>query len=119
DSDEIIAKGVELYASEKYSEAIKEYDKILKPDTDYLKAQYEKILALSALDKKAELEELFQKLYASGSMTQYPDLLVLYGSHMSDKEEFAQAEKLFLEAEKLLPYSSIVSYNIAIVYIRM
>jgi len=119
DSDEIISKGVELYQSEKYSEAIKEYDKILKPDSDYLKAQYEKILALSALEKEEELQQLFEKLYSNGSMKEYPDLFVLYGSFLSDKQQFAQAEKILLEAEKQLPYSSIVSYNTAVVYIRM
>ena len=55
-NDLIIKKGVSLYEAEKYADAIKEYEKISRVDPKFLNAQYEKAMALSALDKKEELK---------------------------------------------------------------
>ena len=114
----IFAKGVELHDSEKYAEAIKEYDKIAKIDPQYLRAQYEKAMSLSALEKKEELKALFEDLYQNNQMASYPTLYVLYGSFLSDEKEYEKSEKIFLEGEKLLPNSSNLLYNMAILYAR-
>ncbi|WP_395050635.1 hypothetical protein [Flavobacterium sp.] len=117
-NDLIIKKGVSLYEAEKYADAIKEYDKINRVDPKFLNAQYEKAMALSALDKKEELKSFFEDLYNKNLMPEFPTLYTLYGSFLSDQKEYDQSEKIFKEGEKYLPNSSNFLYNFAILYIR-
>lgn len=118
DNDLILKKGVALYEDKKYDDAIKEYEKISKVDPKYLEAQYEKAMALAALDKKEELKAFFEDLYAKNLMPKSPTLYTLYGSFLSDQKEYDQSEKIFKEGEKYLPNSSNFLYNFAILYIR-
>ncbi|SHG65203.1 Antitoxin component YwqK of the YwqJK toxin-antitoxin module [Flavobacterium fluvii] len=117
-NDLILKKGISLYEEKKYAEAIKEYEKISKVDPKYLDAQYEKAMALSALEKKEELKAFFEDLYAKKLMPEFPTLYTLYGNFLSDQKEYDQAEKTFKEGEKYLPNSSNFLYNLAILYIR-
>lgn len=114
----IIQKGISLYEAKKYSDAIKEYEKISKVDPKFLNAQYEKAMALSALDKKEELKAFFEDLYTKNLMPEFPTLFTLYGSFLSDQKEYDLSEKIFKEGEKYLPNSSNFLYNFAILYIR-
>ncbi len=117
-NDLILKKGISLYESEKYADAIKEYEKISKVDPKFLNAQYEKAMALSALDKKEELKAFFEDLYNKNLMPDFPTLYTLYGSFLSDKKEYDLSEKIFKEGEKYLPNSSNFLYNFAILYLR-
>lgn len=117
-NDSIIKKGISLYDSKKFNEAIVEYDKISTTDPKYLQAQYEKALSLSALEKKEELRTFLDNLYINKQMSKYPELYTLYGIFLSDQKEYEQSEKIFIEGEKHLPNSSNLLYNFAILYIR-
>jgi len=117
-NDLILKNGVSLYEAEKYADAIKEYEKISKVDPKFLNAQYEKAMALSALDKKEELKAFFEDLYNKNLMPEFPTLYTLYGSFLSDQKLYEQSEKIFKEGEKYLPNSSNFLYNFAILYIR-
>jgi antitoxin component YwqK of YwqJK toxin-antitoxin module/Tfp pilus assembly protein PilF len=117
-NDLILKKGVSLYESGKYADAIKEYEKISKVDPKYLNAQYEKAMALSALEKKEELRAFFEDLHNKNLMPQFPTLYTLYGSFLSDQKEYDQSEKVFKEGEQYLPNSSNFLYNFAILYVR-
>jgi antitoxin component YwqK of YwqJK toxin-antitoxin module/Tfp pilus assembly protein PilF len=117
-NDSIIKKGISLYEAEKYAESIKEYDKICKTDPKFLNAQYEKAMALAALEKKEELKSFFEDLYNKNLMPEFPTLYTLYGSFLSDQKEYQQSEKIFKEGEKYLPNSSYFLYNFAILHIR-
>ena len=118
DNESILKKGVSLYDKEKYTEAIKEYEKIRKTDPKFLDAQYEKAMALSALEKKDELKAFFEDLYKKNLMPEFPSLFTLYGSFLSDQKDYEQSEKIFKEGEKYLPDSSNFLYNFAILYVR-
>ncbi len=117
-TDLILNKGVALYEAEKYADAIIEYEKISKVDPKFLNAQYEKAMALSALDKKEELKAFFEDLYTKNLMPEFPTLYTLYGSFLSDQKEYDLSEKIFNEGEKYLPNSSNFLYNFAILFIR-
>ncbi len=117
-NDLILKKGVSLYEEKKYADAIKEYEKIIKVDPKYLDVQYEKAMALAALEKKDELKAFFEDLHAKNLMPEFPTLYTLYGSFLSDQKEYDQSEKIFSEGEKYLPNSSNFLYNFAILYIR-
>lgn len=117
-NDLILKKGISLYEEKKYADAIKEYEKISKVDPKYLEAQYEKALALAALEKKDELKAFFEDLHAKNLMPEFPTLYTLYGSFLSDQKEFDQSEKIFKEGEKYLPNSSNFLYNFAILHVR-
>lgn len=118
DNDLILKKGIALYEEKKYADAIKEYEKISKVDPKYLDAQYEKAMALAALEKKDELKAFFEDLYAKNVMPEFPTLYTLYGSFLSDQKEYDLSEKIFKEGEKFLPNSSNFLYNFAILHIR-
>lgn len=117
-NDSILKKGVELYDAKQYQESVNEFDRISKLDPKYLNVQYEKALALSALEKKEELKALFEELYSKKLMSEFPNLYTLYGSFLSDQKEYDQSEVIFKEGEKYLPNSSSFLYNFAILYIR-
>lgn len=117
-NDSIINKGVKLHDEEKYNEAITEYNKIKTIDPLFLKAQYEKAMSLSALEKNDELRALLENLYSTKRMQETPDLYIAYGNFLSDNKEFETAEKVFTECEKYTPNSSILLFNKAILYIR-
>lgn len=118
-NDSIIKRGIALYEQKNYANAIKEYDKISKVDSKYITAQYEKLLALTSSDKKEEAKTLFENLYNNKKMQDEPNLFVLYGSFFSDDKNYTDAEKIFKEAEKYIPNSTALLYNMAILYLRM
>ena len=118
DNDLILKKGVALYEEKKYDDAIKEYEKISPVDPKYLNAQYEKAMALAALEKKEELKALFEDLHAKNLMPKFPTLYTLYGSFLSDEKDYGQSESIFKEGLKHLPNSSNFLYNFALLYIR-
>lgn len=117
-NDSIIKKGIAFHDAEKYTDAIAEFEKIDKLDPKYLTAQYEKALSLSALEKKDELKKFFEELYQNNQMVDFPTLYILYGSFLSDEKEYDKSEKIFKEGEKLLPNSTNLLYNMAILYVR-
>ena len=117
-NDSIIKKGIALYEKEKYADAIIQYDKISRVDPKFLNAQYEKAMALSALEKKVELKALFEDLYKKNVMPDFPSLYTLYGSFLSNEKEYEQSEKIFKEGEKYLSNSSNFLYNFAVLYYR-
>ena len=118
DTDAIISKGISLHDDEKYDEAVIEFDKITSIDPKFLNAQYEKILSLSALEKKTELKVLLEELHSSNKMPEMPALYTLYGSFLSDEKEYDTAEKIFSEGNKYLSNSSNFLYNYALLYLR-
>lgn len=118
DNDAIINKGISLYDTEKYNEAIIEFEKIRSIDPKFLNAQYEKILSLSALEKKDDLKVLLEDLYRNNKMQELPSLYTLYGSFLSDEKEYEKSEKIFIEGEKYLSNSSNFLYNFALLYLR-
>lgn len=117
-NDSIIKTGIDLYEKQNYVDAIKEFDKISKIDPEYYRAQYEKLLTLVTADKKSEAKTLFEELHKSGKMQEEPNLFVLYGSFLSDEKNYAEAEKIFKEGEKVIPNSTTLLYNMAILYVR-
>lgn len=117
-SDSIIRKGVELYEDEKYSEAIKLFEKVSPVDPKFLNAQYEKALALSAYEKNDELKKFFEDLHNKKSMAELPTLYTIYGSFLSNQKEYDKAEEIFNEGLKYLPNSSNFLYNFAVLYYK-
>jgi uncharacterized protein len=118
DSSLYLSNGVELYEKGKYAESIVEFEKVAKTDPNFLKAQYEKLMSLRALEKTEEQKTLLESLYNSKLMSDAPELLLQYGIFLSDAKEYDEAEKRFKEAENFIPNSSMLHYNLAILYIR-
>ena len=119
DSDKILQDGIALYEEEKYNEAIAQFDRIAKVDPSYITAQYEKAMAMIALEQKVEVAILFDELYRAGKMVDEPNFFVLYGNFLSDAKEYTKADAVFKEGEKHMPNSSSLLYNYAIVKYRM
>ncbi|HEX8562192.1 MAG TPA: tetratricopeptide repeat protein [Flavobacterium sp.] len=117
-NDSIMTAAARFSGAEKYAEAIKEYERIVKTDPKYLEAQYEKALVLSTLEKKEELRAHYQKLYDEKRMSDFPLLYIAYGAFLSDNKEYEAADKLYAEGAKYLSNSSSFLYNAAILNIR-
>ncbi|TDP01455.1 antitoxin component YwqK of YwqJK toxin-antitoxin module [Flavobacterium sp. 245] len=117
-NDSIIKKGERLYDTQKYDEALKEYQKISKIDPRYLNAQYEIGLVLNAQEKKPELKTHLENLYAKGKMQEFPELYKMYAIFLSNEKEYDLSEKIFKEGEKYIGNYSTFQYNFAILYIR-
>lgn len=117
-SDSFFENGLKLYEEGKYQESIVEYEKIKKTDPNYLKSQYEILLSLGALEKKEEQRTLFEKLYHSKQMIEFPELLLQYGIFLSDNKEYDLSEKILKEAEVYLPNYYSLLFNSSILYLR-
>jgi antitoxin component YwqK of YwqJK toxin-antitoxin module/Tfp pilus assembly protein PilF len=117
-TDSIIGKGVTLHDAKKYDEAVAEFNKVHHTDPEYLRAQYEKAMSLSAATKKDELRLLFTSLHSGGFMSDYPSLYTLYGNFLSNEKEYDASEKIFNEGLKFQPNSSVFLYNMGILYVR-
>ncbi len=114
----IIQAGIALYEEGKFSEAITEFDKVAKVDPKFITAQYEKGLALVALEKKDDARKLFEELFENKGMVEEPRLFTLYASFLSDEKEYDKAELIFKEGEKITPNSGNLLYNYAILKYR-
>src|SRR5690554_2909629 len=88
DSAAFIETGKQFHQAGDYQKAIEQYEKIYKTDSDYLVAQYEKALSLTALEKTDEALALLEKLYSENLMPENPELFILYGTLLSDKEDY-------------------------------
>ncbi len=118
DSAAFIETGKQFHQAGDYQKAIEQYEKIYKTDSDYLVAQYEKALSLTALEKTDEALALLEKLYSENLMPENPELFILYGTLLSDKEDYEMSEKVYKEAETIIPDATGLLYNMAIMYIR-
>lgn len=117
-TDSIIKAGTVLHDNQKYSDAIKEYEKISKSDPQYASAQYEIALSLYQLDDKQKVGTFLKECFEKKLAVKEPSLYVLYGSFLSDQKEYDQAEKIFKEAMTVTPNNSILLYNYAILKLR-
>jgi antitoxin component YwqK of YwqJK toxin-antitoxin module/Tfp pilus assembly protein PilF len=117
-SNTFLENGLNSYSKGNYQEAILEFEKIKKTDPNYLKSQYEILLAFGALEKKEEQKVLFEKLYQSKQMVDFPELFIQYGIFLSDNKEYDLSEKVFKEAEIYLPDYYYLLFNTAILYLR-
>lgn len=118
DGDAFLAQGISLYDEGKYADAIKQFDKIVKNDPNYFTAQYEKAMALAAGNDDKATAAFYEDAYAKGYMNEVPDFYMSYGSFLSDSKEYEKSEKMFLEAQKFYPNSSVLLYNMALLYVR-
>ncbi len=118
DGNAFLAEGIRLYDEQKYAEAIKQFDKIAKNDPKFYTAQYEKAMALAAGEDKEAANAFYENAYQKGYMNEVPDFYMTYGSFLSDRKEYERSEKMFLEAQKFFPDSSVLLYNMALLYVR-
>lgn len=118
DGDAFLAEGVRLYDEGNYAEAVTQFDKIVSNDPNYYIAQYEKATALAMGEDKEAANAFYEAALAKGYMDHVPDFYMAYGNFLSDRKEYEKSEKMFLEAQKLLPGSSMLMYNLALLYVR-
>lgn len=117
-SSEFISKGVQHFDQGDFEAALTEFNKVSKSDIFYLQAVYEKAYTLYASEKYDELQSLFDELEKNGKIKEFPSIYIIYGNYLSIKERFEDSEKKYKEAEKLIPNSNGLLYNMAIMYIR-
>lgn len=119
-SQEVIAKGIDLYDEEKYDDAIDEYNKVGVNDTNYAYAQYEKALSLYANEKYKDcistLEDLIDFEIPFSEM--YKVYLLRANAYDMDNRQERSLE-LFAEAIAKYPYQHNLLYNRALVHEKM
>jgi antitoxin component YwqK of YwqJK toxin-antitoxin module/tetratricopeptide (TPR) repeat protein len=118
DSETFIKEGIHLYDDGKYPEAIKQFEKVDRNDPKFFNAQYEKAISLAAGENKDAAKAFYEEAFAKGYMAEAPEFYMAYGNFLSDQKEYDKAEKMFLEAQKLYPNSSVLLYNMALLYVR-
>lgn len=117
-ADSIMLKGSLLNNQGAYEAAMLEFSKIFRTDPSYQEARYEKILALTNMEKYEEVKSQLQALFENKEIFEKPELMILYGNLLSLDSAFVMSEKIFEEAKKLMPNSSILHYNLALMYYR-
>lgn len=118
DGNAFLNEGIKLYDEGKYQDAIKRFDKIVKNDPQFYTAQYEKAISLAAGENKDAAKAFYEDAYTKGYMAEVPDFYMAYGNFLSDQKDFEKSEKIFLEGRKIYPNSSVLMYNLALLYLR-
>lgn len=118
DNETFMQEGIRLYDEGKYPDAIKQFEKIDKTDPQFYTAQYEKAISLAAGENKDAAKAFYEEALNKGYMPEAPEFYMAYGNFLSDQKDYEKSEKMFLEAQKLYPDSSVLLYNMALLYIR-
>ena len=117
-SGEEIQKGIELYDSGKYKQALMLYDQINRSDTNYVRALYEKALTCEAdsLYEKA-ITYCREGLSLQPQREYEPELYNTYGNILLDIGKKNEAIKVFDEAIRKYPAFSLFYFNKGVVYL--
>lgn len=117
-AEQFLKNGMELHGKTNYDEAISSYKKIHPSDPMYLTAQYEIINSLLANEKKEEALTLATELYKQNYHKEFPTLLAIYATALSENNQYEKAHQIFDEALAINPRSTHLLYNKGIVYIK-
>jgi uncharacterized protein len=114
---DVINKGIELHDSEKYDEAILEYEKININDTAYALAQYEIALSEMQLEHFEKAQNILNDLleYKIRFNFKHKVYLTLGNCYDLNKKP-EEAIRVFNEGLKLYPYQHNLLYNRGITY---
>ncbi|MFZ1497636.1 MAG: CDC27 family protein, partial [Saprospiraceae bacterium] len=116
DGDSILREGIKYYDLGQYDKALAEYDKIFKTDPMYFTAKYERMLSLSALGLTDQLHDELEDWYNSEHIFEVPEAVILYANSLTNKKKFDEAQKVFDRCLKVIPESSVLMYNIALMH---
>jgi antitoxin component YwqK of YwqJK toxin-antitoxin module len=110
DSKKIIEKGVQLHDEKKYDEAIAEYKKISKNDTNYILSCVELVFSYMSADKDSlavvACDEALQKPSAYS-----PTALLYKGTALEKLKKYDEAKVCFETAMKKYPMNNSVYYE--------
>ena len=99
--------------------AIAVFNQFTKSDPLYYDVMFEKLICMSNLKKLDEAEAILEETYKYGEMGNFPKLYILYGNILTNLKKYDKALELFFVAEKTIPKSSNLNYNIALTYIQL
>lgn len=118
-SDSIYSLGLEAFEKQEYENAINHFNAIFRGDPLYDNARYERLLAMTYMGKTNEAKLELDSLYRLDQINSSHDMLLLYGSYLSNDSVYTKALELFYKAEKLIPNSSVLLYNMGLLHYRM
>jgi uncharacterized protein len=111
-SGEVINEGIKLYDAGKYKDALTEYKKINRSDTNYVWALYELALTYSADSQYAAAIHTCQLAMAEKTDAErMPDLLTEYGSLLDNIGETEKSIHIFDSALQIYPAYSMLYLN--------
>ena len=117
-SGEIIEKGTKLHDDKKYKEAIAEFQKVDRSDTNYINALYElsySCYADSQFTKSIEYAKLGMNLFPQ----KYATYSMQAANSMDELDRNEEALKLYEEAIKKNPLSYILYFNEGVVNFKL
>lgn len=113
DSKKIIEKGVALHDEKKYDEAIAEYKKVNKNDTNYVLAQIELVFSYYQSDRDSLVVVVCNDVLQTPS--KYSPSALLYKADALDKmKKYDEAIKAFEEGIKRYPMNNSFYYDYAL-----
>lgn len=113
----LIRQGTTLHDEQRYDEAIKLYEQVLKENPDCVLAMYEMAYSYYAKRNPDKTLEIAQKAarYKSDLL---PLIYVQIGSAVDDKGNSKKAIEIYKEALKLMPNETRIHYNLGLTYFR-
>ncbi|HMU02884.1 MAG TPA: hypothetical protein PJ990_04645, partial [Saprospiraceae bacterium] len=119
DGDSIFALGKIAFENNEYEKAVSHFSAIFPIDPLFESARYERMLSLAVMNKGDVILKEMDSLYVLGEINSNPDMLLLYGSYLSNDSNYVKALELFAKVEKLVPNSSVLLYNMGLLHYRM
>ncbi|MBK8626272.1 MAG: hypothetical protein IPN86_12125 [Saprospiraceae bacterium] len=119
DGDSIFALGKKAFENNEYEKAGSHFSAIFRSDPLYESARYERMLSLAYMDKGDVILKEMDSLYVAGEINSNADMLLLYGSYLSNDSNYVKALELFTKVEKMVPNSSVLLYNMGLLHYRM
>lgn len=118
DGDSIFALGQQSFENNEYEKAVSHFSAIFPSDPLFESARYERLLSLAFMDKVDVIMKEMDSLYVAGDIESNVDMLLLYGSYLSNDSNYVKALELFTKVEKLVPNSSVMLYNMGLLHYR-
>jgi uncharacterized protein len=111
-SGEVIKKAIVLNDSGQYKQALIEYNKISRNDTNYVRALYEKALTCEADSQYNQAIKYCQEALTLKDQREYePDIYNIYGNSLHGKGLVEQAVKVFDIGIAKYPSYSLLYFN--------
>mgnify|MGYP000896226819 CR=1 FL=1 len=116
-TDSIMQVGIKFHDSEKYTEAIAEYEKINENDSNYVLAQLELANTYSALKKDSVALKICNAIITD-SPSSIIEKMLLQAKSYEGLKDFQKAESIYNEGIKKFPLSPRFYHELAISYFK-
>lgn len=117
DSGKLVKEGIEKYDAEEYEKALALFAQVPDYDSNGTWAQYEKAMALHALERYSESVDVLHRLVGEFKY-RTPATYNLWGTAADDMGQTEKALKIYQDGLRLYPMSHLIAFNAGVTFLQ-